>query len=170
MKLIEHLKERGMNPKLYKFSRSYSAATITFFLYNLSGQLVGYQQYRPKVLDKKINNIKLGRYYTYLPREVDGGFGLEQLNPSKRTIYVTEGVFKAAVLHRLGFNAIAVLTATPKRLKPWFRIMRQTWTLIAIGNNDKAGKKLVNTVGNGFQSPLDLDEMTDAAILELLNG
>ena len=72
-------------------------------------------------------------------------------------------------MHRLGFNALAVLTSTPKRLKPWFRILRQTWNLVAIGDNDDAGRKLVNIVGKGFQSPADLDEMTDEEILLLLN-
>lgn len=170
MKLVKHLEDRGMNPKLYNFSKSYSASTITFYLWNLSGQLVGYQQYRPNKVDKKVNNPKLSRYFTKL-KEKDGVFGLELLDFNQKTIYIVEGVFKAAVLHRLGYNAIAVLTNHPKRLKPWFRILRaQGWNLVAIGDNDSAGQKLVNTVKSGFLSPMDLDEMKDEDILSLLGA
>lgn len=158
-----------MDPSLYNFAKNYSANTITFYLWNLSGQMVGFQQYRPMKLEKKTNNPHLSRYFTYLKRDVDGVFGLEQLNPDDKVIYITEGVFKAAVLHRLGFNAIAVLTSSPKRMKPWFRILRaQGWKLIAISDNDAAGQKLVNTIKCGFKSPVDLDEMNDKDILSLL--
>ena len=168
MKLVKHLEERGMNPKLYSYAKSYSASTITFYLWNLSGQLVGYQQYRPNKVDKRLNNPKMSRYFTRL-KEKDGVFGLELLDFSKKTVYIVEGVFKAGVLHRLGYNAIAVLTNHPKRLRPWFRILRaQGWNLVAIGDNDSAGQKLVNTVKSGFLSPLDLDEMKDEDIISLL--
>lgn len=169
MKLVAHLKERGMNPKLYRLNLCYKTNKITFFLYNLNGQIVGYQHYLPLIEEKGVkNNPKLGRYFTYLPKNTVGLFGLEALNKENRKIYIVEGIFKAAMLHRLGFNAIAVLTSTPKRLKPFFFIMKQTYDLIAIGDNDKAGQYLINIVGKGFKSPKDLDEMEDKAILELL--
>jgi hypothetical protein len=170
MKLIKHLKQRGMDPKLYSFARSYSASTVTFYLWNLSGQLVGYQQYRPNKTSKRENNPRQSRYFTKM-KEKDGVFGLELLDPCQSTIYIVEGVFKAAVLHRLGYNALAVLTNHPKRLKPWFRILRaQGWNLVAIGDNDAAGQKLVNTVRCGFLSPQDLDEMKDEDIFSLLGA
>lgn len=167
--LKQHLIDRGMEPDKYQISYDHDEGIITFLLYNGTGNIVGYQQYRPSQPSKqKKNDPKSGRYYTYLPKETDGVFGLDVLNVTDRTIYIVEGVFKAAVLHRLGYNAIAVLTSTPKRLKPWFRILRQTWNLVAIGDNDDAGRKLVSIVGKGFQSPIDLDEMTDYNILKLL--
>lgn len=167
--LKQHLIERGMDPTKYPVAYDHAEGIITFLLYNGTGDLVGYQQYRPSQPSKqKKNDPKSGRYFTYLPKDTDGVFGWDVLNPDDRTIYIVEGVFKAAVLHRLGYNAIAVLTSTPKRLKPWFKILRQTWKLIAIGDNDDAGRKLVNIVKNGFQSPTDLDEMSDEDILSLL--
>lgn len=170
MRLKHHLKERGMNPDLYKPAYGYSAGKVTFYLYNLTGQLVGYQHYRPMAGKKRQrNDPKFGRYFTYCPAQTIAVFGLECLDPTKDVLYVTEGVFKAAVLHRLGYNAIAVLTSTPKHMKSWFRILKRQYNLIAIGDADDAGRKLVNIVGNGFQSPVDLDEMTDEAILEMLN-
>jgi DNA primase len=169
--LRKHLIERGMDPSKYPISYDNEEGIITFMLYNGTGSIVGYQQYRPSQPSKqKKNDPKSGRYYTYLPKDTDGVFGLDVLNPEDRTIYIVEGVFKASVLHRLGYNAIAVLTSTPKRLRPWFKILRQTWNLVAIGDNDSAGQKLVNIVKNGFQSPTDLDEMSDEDIKSLLRG
>ena len=40
---------------------------------------------------------------------------------------------------------------------------------MAIGDNDDAGRKLVNVVGKGIQSPVDLDEMLDYDIHQLLS-
>lgn len=169
--LKQHLIDRGMDPSLYPIAYDPEEGIITFYLYNGIGHLVGYQQYRPDQPSKqKKNDPKSGRYFTYLPKDTDGVFGWDVLNPKDRTIFIVEGIFKAAVLHRLGYNAIAVLTSSPKRLKPWFKILRQTWNLIAIGDNDDAGKKLVNIVKNGIQSPTDLDEMSDEEIKSLLGA
>lgn len=165
--LEQHLISRGMDPTKYHVSYDDAEGVVTFYLYNLSGQIVGYQQYRPdQPSKKKKNDPKSGRYFTYLPREVEGVFGLDVLDYDDRTIYIVEGVFKAAVLHKLGYNSIAVLSATPKRMKPWFKILKQSWNLVAIGDNDPAGASLVTTVGKGFQSPVDLDEM----LLESINN
>lgn len=169
MGLLDHLKSRGMDPSRYAMSLDEENNIAIFYLFNLSHQIVGYQQYRPDRDNKSNNDPKDGRYFTYLPRGVDGFFGLDQINPNDRTIYIVEGVFKAAKLHSLGYNAISALSSSPKRLTPWFKILRQTWNLIAIGDNDPAGKMLVNIVKRGFQSPVDLDEMEDSELLELLS-
>jgi DNA primase len=162
MSLEQHLRDRGMDPSLYNVQ--YDDDAITFYLYNLSGQIVGFQQYRPEVLDKKMNDPRLSRYFTYISEGRDGVFGLEVLDHYKGPIFIVEGIFKAAVLHRLGYNSIAVLTSHPKRMKPFFRIMQKTYDLIAIGDPDSAGQKLVNTIGKGLCSPKDLDEMSDAEV------
>lgn len=162
--MLAHLVARGMNPTLYKIALT--TETATFFLYNPTGKLVGYHQYRPGAKKHHKEDPKLARYYTYLPRGVDGLFGLEQDNGRGR-LYVVEGIFKASKLHSLGENAIAVLGATPKRLKSQFKIWNRE--LFAIGDNDSAGRKLVNIVKEGLQSPRDLDEMTDKEVLDLLS-
>lgn len=169
--MLDHLKSRGMNPNLYSVAIDEQERIATFYLYNnINGRIIGYQQYRPDADKKQKNDPKDGRYFTYLPKDTDGVFGLEVLDRTNKTIYITEGIFKAAVLHRLGYNALAVLTSSPKRLKPWFKIMKATYNLVAIGDPDKAGLGLVKIVGNGFQSPLDLDEMTDDDIISLLGA
>lgn len=156
--LVEHMSSRGASPGTY-----YSdGETATFMLYN-GRKLVGYQVYRPGASKEKRNDPREGRYYTYLPREVDGFYWIDLGGP----LYIVEGIFKAIKLHNLGYSAAAVLGATPKRLISWFRIMRRQRPIIAIGDADAAGAELVKIVGRGFCSPKDLDEMTDAAVLEL---
>lgn len=168
--LEEHLRSRGMNPRLYNISYCPEESIITFPLYNGSGSFVGYQSYRPLSYDKKNNDPRRSRYFTYLPDRTDGMFGLESLRANITNIYIVEGIFKAATLHRLGFSSIAVLSNNPKRMKPYFRILRAKYNLIAIGDNDPAGKMLVNCVGKGFLSPIDLDEMEDQDIIKLLDA
>jgi hypothetical protein len=152
-----------MTPELYKLS--VSEDSVTFFLYN-GDKLTGFHQYRPNGTKEKSNDPREGRYFTYLPKETTGLFGLEQ--DFGGPLYIVEGIFKAAKLHSLGYSAVAVLGATPKRLKGLFKIWRQTRPVIAIGDNDSAGAQLVQLVGRGTQSPKDLDEMTDEEVRECL--
>ena len=172
VKLVKHLISRGLSPELYHYHTCYSTNKITFLLTSLSGSIVGYQHYRPLIAEKKKkNNPKTGRYFTYLPGETIGVFGYAQINPLLQDLYIVEGLFKAGNLHRLGFNSIAVLTATPspKMYNAQFKILSQKYNLIGIGDPDPAGEKLVKFVGRGMTSPADIDEMSDAAILEFIN-
>lgn len=166
--LREHLISRGMNPDLYLVYYDNVNSVVTFMLHNGAGMVVGYQKYNPNTTNKKNNDPQESRYYTYLPTGVDGVFGMETYDPDKKDIYIVEGIFKAAVLHRLGYNAFAVLSNHPKRMKPWFNILKATHNLIAIGDNDAAGAKLVSCVGSGMVGPADLDEMADTDIVSLL--
>lgn len=128
---------------------------------------MGYQQYRPLADKKAKNHPREGRYFTYLPKDTDGLYGLEQ-DSGIGTLFVVEGIFKALKLHSLGYNAISPLGATPKRLKPYFKILRATRNLVAIGDNDPAGATLIRIVGKGCTSPRDLDEMTNLEVHELV--
>jgi DNA primase len=168
MKLIKHLKERGVNPRLYNMVLNYNTSRVTFYLYNFSGQVVGYQQYSPAIKEKKVNHPKKARYYTYLPRMVDGVFGLEQLDYSQAVCFVTEGFIEAANIHRLGFNAISPLGSSPKRMKTFFRILRRRFKLVALADGDPAGKKLVNLIGQGRQLDTDFDELSDEDKLKII--
>ncbi|AND75072.1 hypothetical protein pf16_149 [Pseudomonas phage pf16] len=166
--MIKHLLSRHYDPSRYKhqtideFNR-----ILTVDLHNLSGRMVGFQQYRPDVTDKSIDNDPMrGRYCTIAPRDTTAVWGLETLSYSKRDLYVVEGIFKASTLHMLGHNAIAVLTCNPLKMQSWLWILRQQFNVIGIGDNDKAGLKLVQLVG-GFQCD-DLDEMPLEAAYQLV--
>lgn len=160
--VIDHLYERGMNPYFYNVSVFDDMAV--FPLYDFSGKMVGYQNYRP-FAERNHKNVHEARYFTYLPKATNGYFGTESLM-SPGTVYLVEGVFKAGVLHRLGFPAVALMGSETKRHLTQLKLLGRPY--VGIGDNDKAGMAFAKAL-NGFVSPTDLDEMTDEAILELLN-
>jgi len=157
--MIEHLQKRGMNTSLYRFWCNTESAT--FPIWNIFGQMTGYHRYTPSLTKDE------GRYYTYVSKRTNTLLGLEYKRGSE-PLYIVEGLFKMATLHRLGFNTLAVLGATHKQTKNQFDLWNLTQPVLAIGDNDSAGKKLINIVGRGFQSPKDLDEMSDSAVLDLI--
>jgi hypothetical protein len=164
--LYEHLKSRGLDPEDYQVILDEENFVATFLLFNLSGKVTGYQRYNPNSNDKKANDPKLGRYYTYVPRGVDAIFGLET-DTKEGPLFVVEGVFKQAAVRNAGFNCISALGSDPKRLRPWFGIVRETRKLIGVGDNDPGGEKLVRRVGYGTTSPTDLDEMDVSDVKKL---
>ena len=54
--LKQHLHDRGMNPNLYRVMYDDEEGVCTFLLHNWVGHLVGFQQYRPGVDNKKKKN------------------------------------------------------------------------------------------------------------------
>lgn len=169
--LEKHLRKRGMKPELYNLHYDLDEGVVTFLLFNFGGQLVGYQQYRPSADKTKKNHPKEGRYFTYVKEGQDGFFGTE-FEPKKlaltKNLYIVEGSFKAAKLHALNCRAIGVLGNNPKRLRPLFKILSQKYHLIALADNDEAGLKLLNLVGRGVQTPVDVDEMENLDLTHLL--
>ena len=159
----QHLLDRGMLPALYNLS--IDAGVVSFPLYNFGGKQVGYQEYRP-FAPRNSANVREARYFTYLPRKVNGYFGTESLEYSG-SLYVVEGVFKAAKLHRLGEPAVALMGSETERHLEQLRLLRRPY--IAIGDNDGPGAKFAQNLG-GFVSPRDLDEMTDEEVEELLDA
>jgi hypothetical protein len=137
-------------------------------LSNLSGKFVGFQQYRPLVAEKRVNNATEGRYFTFSQRQTTACWGLETLDTSKKDLYLVEGIFKASALHMLGHNALALLTSNPVGMKSWLHTM--PYNLIGIGDGDKAGQWLPKIAGRGFQSDLDLDEYTLEELHKLMES
>lgn len=137
---------------------------FTFPLWNLSGQLVGYQQYRPNGDKKQRRNPKEGKYFTYVSPGQIGVWGLDVLDPSDRRLFVTEGVFKSCRLHNFGLNSIAVLGNNPKKLIPWLCSMG--YEIICICDGDTAGKKLAKLGHKAILLPdgMYLDEMNGKEI------
>lgn len=157
MNLHQHLTERHFIPELYNnIVVDQENEILTVYLNNLSGQFTGYQRYNPNSTDKRTNFKDEARYYTYRTDGQIAVWGLELLNPSNPVCFVVEGIFKAAVLHRLGYNAIAVLCNNPKQMRSWFKAL--PYRLFAIGDNDEAGLKLINMIGEGTRFEKDLDE------------
>ena len=160
-----------MDPSLYDISYNYHKSEITFALLNGMRTQTGFQIYRPLQPNKRLCNDPIsGRYFTYLPHRTMGVFGIETLNAAKKELFIVEGIFKAATLHRLGYNAVAVLSNAPKQLVSWFKIMRSMYDVVAIGDNDSAGQTLVKVVGRGYCSTKDIDEMLDEEVINMINA
>lgn len=154
-----HLAARGMDLSLYPYA-SVDDEVACFPLYDFSGRMTGFHQYRPDGEKKNPNHPKLGRYFTYIASGKLGVFGLESLKFSKE-IYLVGGLFKASTLHRLGYASLHVSGASYKHLKPQLALLNRPF--LAIGDQDSEGAQFVARYG-GWQSPSDVDEMLDQEI------
>lgn len=141
MTLTEHLRSRHLDLALHRPVIDDVADLATFYLYNLSGQLVGYQQYRRFGEKKPQNNPKDGKYFTYRKLPTLAVWGVESLCLNTRVVFVTEGIFDAARLTARGYAALAVLSNNPTAdLANWLACLARRVVIVA--DNDAAGRKL----------------------------
>lgn len=181
LNVIVHLLSRGAsNLNLYDLHIAEDSAT--FMLYGVKNFLnnspnikpLGFQTYRPYVQNKKTNHPRDSRYFTYQPKskvlQDTVVFGLERLENKPDFLYITEGIFEAMTLHRLGYPAIAVLTASPsKYLKDCLSALAKesVWA----GDNDPAGNKswLSKACDHRLLLDKDLDETPDTVIINAVS-
>jgi DNA primase len=140
--VTEYLRRRHLDLDLHRPVVNEAERTATFFLYNLSGQLVGFQQHRP---DAGKTPQKLGpreaQYFTYRKQPTHGVWGLESFHLSDGPVFVTEGVFDAARLTAVGQTAMATCCNDPQRdLGNWLQSLARP--VVVVTDNDEAGKKL----------------------------
>src|ERR1700741_4023271 len=99
--------------------------SCTFPLWNLSGQMVGYQTYNPSQPKKEVGDPKLQKYFSWVtkPCASKNGelavWGLETLTKDTKYLFLTEGVFDAARLHWHGLDAVATFSNNPAHLTEW---------------------------------------------------
>ena len=137
----EHLLDRHLNLELHRPMVDEAERVATLFLWNLSGQLVGYQQYRPEGEKKPQNNPKQGKYFTYRKQPTLSVWGVESLHLTPNVVFLTEGVFDAARLTNRGVSALAVLSNNPNHdLRNWLTCLNRK--VVAVCDNDSAGRKL----------------------------
>lgn len=142
MTVTEHLNNRHFDTNLHVYWENAEENVATFPLWNLSGQLKGYQRYRPDGDKKAFNNPLLGKYFTKATRDTVCVWGLESWNLSN-TLFLTEGVFDACRLTKNSCSAVALLTSDPHpSTKRWLAIVRSMRPVVAVCDNDKAGLKL----------------------------
>lgn len=161
--ILENLIARHMNPHRPGLILDHANNIATFWLYNLSGELVGYQRYNPNA-DKQKKNDPEGRYYNYIVSEGQkkkiAMWGLESLDLNPRLLFVTEGIFDANRVHLAGFPCVAILTNNNPSFKAWFKATGRR--VIALLDNDKAGEMVKGLVKEHWTVPApykDLDEM-----------
>ena len=149
----DHLISRHMNLNRHRVLLSSEVATI--LMYNLSGQIVGYQRYNPSFPsafpgDGKQSNMRDRRYYNYVSRGHIGLFGVETFNLNVPCVFITEGVFDACRLTNRGACAFAMLTNNPSTSMRNFLISLGK-PIIAVCDDDKSGVKL-RKAGHYFET------------------
>lgn len=141
MGLEEHLKSRHLDIDLHRPIIDNEEGTATFYLWNMSGKIVGFHQYRPSADKTRTNDPKDGRYYTYKKAGTIAVWGLESLYNGHGPVFVTEGIFDAARLTEKGCSAIAVLSNKPSLdVGNWLACIPRP--VVVVCDNDKAGKAL----------------------------
>lgn len=146
-----HLKERGIDDSKTRYIiLDEESGDTFFFLYNLSGQMVGYQKYNSKYPKIGQNSRLLSdptktKYYNCVGDEHRikkiAVWGLESFKFTDKYLFITEGIFDIARAHEAGYPGIAVLGNNPNpQLGRWLKTLPQI--KIVIYDNDKAGEKL----------------------------
>lgn len=141
MNLKQHLSDRHLDVELHRPIIDQEACVATFLLFNLSGQIVGYQQYRPTASKSKKNDPREGRYFTRRSKHCVAVFGVESLRLTPDVVFVTEGIFDCTRLTFRGVSALAVLSNDPTSdVKNFIRSLGRK--VVVICDNDPAGKRL----------------------------
>jgi hypothetical protein len=161
-----HLESRHYDYNLHSTFFSEDDAEAFFLLYNLSGQIVGYQKYNPLLPKFGSNDPKLSKYYTWKTKienkTMVGLWGLESWNFTN-TLFVCEGVFDAARLTSRGASAVATLSndLSPP-FKALFKLFRTMRPVVALTDSDDAGSKLAKA-GHTSYSTKNSKDMGDAS-------
>jgi hypothetical protein len=166
--LVEHLKKRHLDLELHRPVLDLENDVATFYLWNLSGNFCGYQQYRRFGEKKPQNNPKEGKYFTYRKQPTLAVWGVESLHLSPNVVFLTEGVFDACRLTEKGYSALAVLSNnTGKDLSNWLSMLNRK--VVAVCDNDAAGKRLAKFGDVAvFCEDHDLGDSTDEYVTKLL--
>lgn len=150
--LSTHLKERRCLDPFVTFNDK----SANFPLYNLAGQLVGFQRYTPGLpKQQKKSSPEDLKYFTYTPSNKVTAYGLHLLDKSKPYVFLVEGVFDACALHSLGYNALAVLTCDPVHLREWLQLL--PYKKLGMLDGDLAGFKLGTYCSSWAMCPKDED-------------
>lgn len=141
MNVTQHLKDRFVNIDLHRFLVDDENSIATALLYNLSGKICGFQQYRPGADKKPNNDPREGRYYTHKTEGTLVVFGVETLHLTPGLVFLVEGMFDAARLSSRGFSSLAVLSNNPTQdLKGFLKCLNRK--VVVVYDNDAPGKKL----------------------------
>lgn len=165
MDFIKHIQSRSLGLLGFDTDEGfgyvdYEEEVVTFPLYNLSGQMLGYQAYRwDKDKVRNNPNPRMQRYFTRLPKETLAVYGLHLLPEGYLgPIFLVEGVWEAIVGYFFDVPCLAVLGSDPKGLMNWVHSISNP--VIALVQPDSAGQKLKKYGKNGYiQLEGDLDDI-----------
>jgi hypothetical protein len=162
--ISKHLISRGIDPKKTRVIIDEETEDSYFFLYNLSGQMVGYQKYNPNYVKTGQSNLddpRMAKYFTWVSDEEKGKkiavWGLESFDVmSDEFVFITEGIFDAARIQEAGYPAISTLCNSPSdSVRSWLKTLPQK--KIVIYDNDVAGKELIGCGDFAYTVPSGKD-------------
>lgn len=158
--MLEHLKSRWFDPSRYN-GVWVEPNSVTLALWNMSGQMVGYQKYQPG--SPRGNGVD-ARYYSFFGEHKLGVWGLETVDLGG-TLFLTEGVFDACRLHAYNLQAVAVVCNNPKHLKNWLSMLPHF--KVAALDGDVAGDALSKYVDKSVKLPhgKDVGDLTQEEFL-----
>ncbi len=134
---------------------------VTFYLYNLSGQIIGYQSHQPNVRNRCGFNLPENRYYTYRKLPTITMFGTETLGLHNGPIFLTEGLFDSCRFSYFGYSSLATLcNDPPKDYLNYLKCLGRP--IIAVCDNDKAGLKLAK-LGDYVEVVTDYKDVGEAS-------
>ena len=139
---------------------------VTFPLYNVSGQMTGFQEYRPKAGKQKNNVRGESRYWTYMTKGNLAYWGQHSFNGAP-VLFLTEGFMDAARLTSLGCQAVATLSNNPKHMKRLIDIWKSKYVVIALLDNDPSGKQLAKFGHYSYVMESDVNDASDQEIEKL---
>lgn len=147
-----HLKGRGVDPDKTRVIIDEETEDVYFYLYNLSGQLIGYQKYNPnyeKIGQTALENPRMAKYFNWVTDEYKGKkiavWGLESFDIMKdKYVFIVEGIFDAARIHEAGYPALAMLCNDPSdQVIGWLDTLPQKKIVIYDNDLNRAGNKLI---------------------------
>jgi hypothetical protein len=166
--LEDPLKKRHLDLRLYRPHLDEAEGVAPFFLYTLTGQIVGYQQYRPHASKAQKNNPREGRYFTHRTPGTVAVWGVESLHLTPGVVFVTEGIFDATWLTQRGVSALAVLSGDPSPdVRSFLRCLGRR--CVAVCDPDTAGRALARVGHTAVVTHgADLGDCDEAFVTALL--
>jgi len=171
----DHLRTRGVDPSKIRAIVDEESGTATFLLYNLSGQIVGYQRYTPGAPKSGNSNPTLNRYFTRVTRthksKMIHAWGINRITTATRRVYIVEGIFDAVKIVNAGRVGIAILTSNPKFIKEWLSLLNVE--LVGIQDNDEkrqSGWSFLDRIEVTPDPYKDLGEMPQSEVNSFLDS
>lgn len=163
--MIDHLHSRAFYPERHR-DCSVTKDTLAVPLWTLAGKYVGFQTYKPNAPKSGSKDPRDNRYFTHITKGEIGVWGLHTFTSETKVLCVVEGIFDAAAIHDLSFPAIAVLSNSPKHLKPWLKSLG--CPTLAVCDGDPAGALLADLTDAALHLPDGEDPASVSDRLTLL--
>jgi len=137
--LKAHLEMRGLQTDSVYWVNE-EELMVVFPLYDSTGNMIGYHNYRPNK-DKVLNNHPYeSRYFTRVTKGWEAFYGYRSRLYSK-TLFVTEGLWDAERVQEAGFSCYTLFSNNPKN-SAMLNLLRKVRPVVALCDGDKAGRSL----------------------------